>query len=41
MESGTKERNFTEKFDNAEDVEDHVVVVGAQAAWSDPGRLAD
>jgi hypothetical protein len=39
--SGTKERNLPEKFDIFADVADDDEVVSAQAAWLDPGRLAD
>jgi hypothetical protein len=40
-ESGTKEWNYPYGFDKAAAVEHDVAVVSAQAAWSDPGRLAD
>lgn len=40
-ESGTREWNYLWEFDKGHRIEHDVAVVGAQAAWSGPGRLAD
>jgi hypothetical protein len=40
-ESGTKERNFPERFDNPTGIADDGDVVSARTAWPGPGCLAD